>query len=571
MDPVENTLSMGSGGSPDAGVVAPSFMRRMFDRMAASPHAGFLLLISALLLPSACWVLCDYRVWPWDQAWYGETTSDLWYTLRHHIAEWPSAMKLAIGQKPPGIAWFGQFFVPLRLFLGSAERAMMCSVLLTQFATLWMLHRIAATLLPGRSLAQMAVVITAASAPLFIGLSHQYLTEPLQTFSVTWVFLAALKSSSWPRKDVLFHLSAAGCVGILAKAPTPMFCVFPAAIALAFLFTKREAGASRVSRLHYCAWALLFILIGETLVWYHHNYKFVLWHVREASSGEVALAYGTQNPFVTKIATWMTLLQRSFFMNRTLFALFGAFLGAAVVTSLRGGLARNFRVLARPSILLPLAAFFQIALLIVVYSLNITEDTRYTAPILPCFAILTAAILARMPSKPVTGLFLVVLSFQWMLVHLQALGFTHRLDHITEWVMAPWREREPMREVGEIVGRTTPRDAQGRYNIVGVEEPWLNANSLAFFAAKQRLDSGVRCYYTSLGYAEQDMQRAWQRLEDFKILHFITLETSSQRMDLFNKASRAVLERVEGDSSYKRMDFESKRGVLIFERASTQK
>ena len=58
---------------------------------------------------------------------------------------------------------------------------------------------------------------------------------------------------------------------------------------------------------------------------------------------------------------------------------------------------------------------------------------------------------------------------------------------------------------------------------MGVEIPWFNANSASYFSAKQMLKKKFRCYYTSLGYAEKDVNKAWQRLFNFKINYFITL------------------------------------------------
>jgi len=58
-------------------------------------------LAGAVLSPSVAWVLEDRRVWPWDQAWYGEVSTDLFYLLTHAPHAWLSAMIGLMPSKPP--------------------------------------------------------------------------------------------------------------------------------------------------------------------------------------------------------------------------------------------------------------------------------------------------------------------------------------------------------------------------------------------------------------------------------------------------------------------------------------
>src|SRR5437588_5580836 len=102
-----------------------------------------------LLLPGVYWVLKDKTVWPYDQAWYGEVSVDLWYLLTHHPGEWASHMLSAFGTKAPGVAWLGQFFVPLGQAAGSIEFGLMLSILAAHFGTLLLMYRIGLALSSG--------------------------------------------------------------------------------------------------------------------------------------------------------------------------------------------------------------------------------------------------------------------------------------------------------------------------------------------------------------------------------------------------------------------------------------
>src|SRR6266567_3478961 len=85
------------------------------------PYGVILLLIA----PNIAWIFFDKHVWPWDQAWYGEVSVNLYYMLTHSISAWPSTMISAFGTKAPALAWFGQFFVPLSKFGLSIDEALL--------------------------------------------------------------------------------------------------------------------------------------------------------------------------------------------------------------------------------------------------------------------------------------------------------------------------------------------------------------------------------------------------------------------------------------------------------------
>src|SRR5438132_10486575 len=87
----------------------------------------------ALVGFSFVWIGLDRSVWPWDPAWYGEVSLELYSAMRLHTY-WLASMANAFGQKAPGIAWLGQFFVPLRGVVGSTERALLVSIVLTPAA-----------------------------------------------------------------------------------------------------------------------------------------------------------------------------------------------------------------------------------------------------------------------------------------------------------------------------------------------------------------------------------------------------------------------------------------------------
>lgn len=53
------------------------------------------------IFPSLIWISLDDRVFPWDQAWYGQVSIELFYKLAHSRHEWFDAMLSAFASKPP--------------------------------------------------------------------------------------------------------------------------------------------------------------------------------------------------------------------------------------------------------------------------------------------------------------------------------------------------------------------------------------------------------------------------------------------------------------------------------------
>ena len=173
------------------------------------------LIIVLVLSPSMYWIAQDHSVWPWDQAWYGEVSAELWFTLLNSPGNWWPAMMGAFGTKAPGIAWVGQWFVPIGRMLGSMESGLLLSIMIVQFGTLALTYKFGKEFIPISEGAPLLVCLMVGSAPLFIAMSHQYFTEPLQLFAVTYFYwiAASSRSLSTPRDYCSFLTGYWGRIG----------------------------------------------------------------------------------------------------------------------------------------------------------------------------------------------------------------------------------------------------------------------------------------------------------------------------------------------------------------------
>jgi hypothetical protein len=526
--------------------------------------------IMVVMLPSFYWIAIDHHIWPWDQALYGDVSVDLWFKITRRISGWWPAMLGAFGAKAPGIAWFGQFFVPLGQAMGSIETGLLCSVLATQIGSLFFAWKIAEEFAPGKRLVACVGILVFASAPLFVAMSHQYLTEPLQLFGVTYFYFLAARGHRMLRVTLLGNLLLATAIAMLGKATSPIYCALPGLIATRALFQKRDP-RNEVSRKEvfwgwFCVFAGL-VLCAMCAKWYLPNLAPVMKHVEEDMSLEVTINYGRAGTFFQKIRYWFTALQCSFQLPWVLIGQL-ILLGVGVAASRRrfgrDGISPD--ALKAPLNLLAISSVIHILGVISLCSLNYEEENRFLLSLLPAVATIDLWLVRKIRSPWLLAGVIALFCYQWAAVCAYALGLTASNPRISYWVIPFDRNRAVAREVARVVQRTSNADTNRRTNIVGVDLPWLNLHTLRFFAAKAQLKSGARCSYDSLGYAEKNVEAAWALFDYLKPVYFISLEETAQPAspDFLNGVSISILRRVRSDSSFIREPFSSKLGVVIF-------
>jgi hypothetical protein len=522
------------------------------------------LLAALLLVPSFFWIAEDRRVWPWDQAWYGEVSVNSWYWLNHSPVRWVQTMADDLNLKPPAIVWIGQFFVPLKHLLGSVEVSLLSFVALTQLVLLLILFKIGSIISPKSLPGAASGVMFAVGAQLFVGLSHQYFVEPLQAVAVAWAFVIALQARERPGCNTLLHLVANLTFGLLVKASTPAYCWIPWLYSLSVVLKKRKdisfSDQWKLRRFRAFATVTAALAIVGVL-WYLRHLRDVWRHVREASSSDIALEYGARDTVLHKLGTWLTIVDQSFFSPYVGWACVIAVCVAAV--SLWQG--RHSRS-KEDSDCSPIAflSVVQVASLLLLFSINIGVDARYAYAMLPCLAILFIRVCVALPRNAIVAM-LLLCGARWAIVSHASFAEGKGIENQSEWLYGPQRDGTEFDELTRAV-RFTSTGAD-RYNMIAVEYPWLNANSAAFLAAENRLTTGVRSAYVSIGYAQKDLDSAMRRIAEFHVVYIVTLAPDSQdpTPNFLNVVSRALAERVEHDDRFMPLQFPSKTGIMIFE------
>ena len=520
--------------------------------------------VALLAAPSLIWILKDHSVWPPEQAWNGQVCADLWFGLGHSLKQWTVTMADGLGMKAPGISWLGQFFVPVGATFGSIEAGMLLSVLLAQLATLLLLLRIGRGMFPGSRLIPVAGVLLAAASQLFVGLSHQMFAEPLQALATAWTFSIALQSRDWPKFRIVIHLGAALALGLLAKATTPFYCLVPGLYCAYFLVRRSGTPGFRTEWKLWPSRILAVVFVGMAILcacWYSSHFAGVWQLVWDRSAGDVVgLGYGSQDSIFHKFILWFGWLGQSFFRPYLGWGCLFAIVTVSVLyPSLRSSPEGKRPLSPHPEAVL---SAIQIALMLFLFSSNIAVDPRCIFALLPCASILFMQLCSFLPKKALVAM-IALSTAQWALVNSISLGTTERLSDQSQWLQPAHYDRSQYDEIARAVQLTR---SPGRYNIVAIDEPWLNANSAAFFAAKQKLKTGAESAYTSVAGGQPEIAAAIRRIEEFHTRYLITLDESHQSgtPNYATMASFQILKRMRSDTRFTQVPFESRIGVVVF-------
>jgi hypothetical protein len=503
-----------------------------------------------LIFPSLIWGWRDRHLWLWDQAWYGEVAADLAFRLGHDHKAWLAGMREFMPSKPPLLPWIGQLFTPLGLILGDMDFALLLVNLIAQAVTVAFVWRIAREAARNRPLIAVAAALFVASAPLFVGMSHQFLTEPLQTTIVAGSFFLAWAAPRIDSNRLVLCLLMAVVAGAAVKTTTPAYA------GLAWSWIVWELRGRLLRNARWPALTAVDALLGTavvvvayfTLAWYVRNLPDVLGHIADATTSDVADAYGHRGAFIEKFLFWSRAQATSFSLQPILLIAAAWLIGVAfVVRFVWRSEASAFEPAGRLATL-ALLAFLHIVAFTSLLAAQVNEDTRFLAPLLPCCAILLTWGLAQVRSAALgavaAGVVALVAFTQFAMVHLEAHGLIARRTQ-SAWLL-PVSVTRDQEVADDLVRDTCPADYKWHSVVVGPERPTLNANSLAYVSAERSLSAGYRCYYWSLGYAEKDVERALRRIDDLGARYVILPQPANIEDDpnFLNQALKGVEERI---------------------------
>ena len=505
-----------------------------------------------LLLPSVVWLWRDCHVWDWDPAEYGYLAIDLWRSLWTSPRLWPWMFFHAVGPKAPTLIWIAQFSLPLRHVFGSAEPVFHLINLAFQWGSLFLLW-LCANRVAGKKWVAYAMCIGLAGMPLFVGMSQDFLTEPMQLFAVLFVWFIAVSGKAWSAARLTAFLLWGGAFALGAKASTPVYCVVPGAYSLYLLgrsIRGRHWGLNVWNGAGIAAGSLHLAVIAG---WYVLNRGDAVQKMVDASVGEAAYSFGYKDTFLNKLAYWGGALGRSMTLEAMapLLILLVVALAASLAWRARKSGGVEWRRLPGREAAL---AGLQVGVVLTVLSLNISTPIRYVYALLPSVLLLVA---------PWPGLLDGVGPRRWALSGL-GVWFAGSQLLLMGWVPAAevqnarhWRspERNParIRQVEQVIQLLNIPACDGGYHLCGADFSWLNGSTLNYYAALDSLDSGRRTRFARLGGFVTEVEPAWERVHG-QLGSYVAASDSlmAARADTFGQVSREILGRIQADPRFAR-------------------
>ena len=535
------------------------------------PVQGWLLLlVCAAIFPNLVWIAVDKTAWPWDQAWYGKYSVELFFTLIYSPSEWLPAMLEALGRQAPGIAWVGQFFVPVGLLAGSIDAGLLLSIVCMQALALLLICRALWELAGGGLDIPALGLVVMASAPLCIALSHYYLVEMMQTTAVAWFVFIMARAPSWRRLLIVAQLTLATTFAMLAKVSSPLFCFGPGLVALYYIARsgKADHGSGRPGGITLA----VAIPVGlATIAWYHRNLAAVIWHVSTFSSGPLAELYGKSDRLLPSLEFWLSAVAENFFSSLT--SLVAA---AAVAVGIVAALAKRDLSQGRLLVAAGVSAV-QIAISLLVFSLSSNRDDRYLLPLLPYVVLVLCWSLAQVNRRLVTYAVMAVFALQWAHVHAQSLGLLPKAGSSPRWLNAAMSNAGNRTILDSLVERTCADTGSGFYwNAVGVQLLWLNPPGVSYAAAKRLAPRHkLACDYDAIAYYDPDANDAWDRLMARNIKYYIGLDAAAYEIPslavdrTLNQLNGPILKRVEESGYFTReVGIPAHEGILVYRRVA---
>ena len=525
-----------------------------------------------LVAPSLVWIALDRSIWPWDPAWYGRVSIELWATLRTDANQWTTAMTHAFGAKPPAIAWLGQFFVPLGEIVGRDAFALLLSVVACQAASLTLVY-LAVRRLGGVAAGGVAAFVVGAS-PLFVAMSHEYFAEPIQTLAVAGLLFVLAGAADQRAALTLAQLPGVIALGMLAKLSSPAYMAPLAAGAILLVLLHRGRPVHQRPLWGDAAFIATGIvsslLVLGALGWYRINLDAAVDHARLASA-DTGL-YGIDRGFLRQFPDWVDRLRGATFLP-VVWIVVGVLTAAALALAVRGG--RQVRV-RDPRIVSVAACGVAVVVVLAALASQPNQETRYLLPLVPLVAVPVALTLAAGRRQALVALAGVAMVVQFALVTLQSFG--HARGALVSYpVVAPVRDERSANALEEVVAQTCTNASASRINMVGVDYPWLNHNTLELLAFARYAERGRRCYYTALGYAENDPEVAWKRVREFDPPFYISVDYGNPRnplppsqaaavarSDAFNRINVAIFTRVKRSPEFKLVPESRSSGLVVF-------
>ena len=498
--------------------------------------ACFAAVILILVAPNAIWVFRDQSVWPWDQAVYGEWTLRTLQAKDDGPLGWLDAWLHVWGGRPPLIVWVGQFFVPFRHLTGSFESAMLLSNLAVATGTLLLIFRLVREY-SATWMETVVALVACGGSTLFVGLTHQYLTELLQCFTTASMMFVAFRAERRPLIRTVLLMVITASLSFAAKASSAPFVLPFLAYAIVVLIITRGRARPAVEKRDAVLSIAAAAIAVATVAWYVINWEATVAHFIEATRGPEALHYGSPVVLLPKLWYWISTLG----VGLSPITIISAATCIVTVVSIVVAVVRLWKAPVRDRIfvamengtLFALVLAATILLTLLAFSLQINEDQRYVLSLIPMVAVLLSWSLSVLRQKILTAVFLCTLAASSVAVYSYSFGLYDPDDADNPWNWQLQLDPDDAMLLTTAVRASCPPENANQTNLFVVDYANLNGHSANFYAEKDSYSTAYRCYYDELN----DVHTASDRLNALAPPYVITVAPDQQAPPDFNNVS----------------------------------
>jgi len=544
-------------------------------RSAAGLALAFLLLSANIL-----WMILDKQPFGGDQSGHAYTSINLYQMLVRFPAQWRAAMLEAVPSRGPGIAWIGQFFVPLGYVMSSVDTAFLLLVYVALLIGLWLLY---AALLEMSGSAGIAAVATVAiaSGQLFMNSSQIFMIEPLQFLVTAWFIYLLSRAPKWNCSFLFGQLWIATCFSLIVRATSSLYVgALVLAAVLCAVWIRQENPVRWSTGAVLASWVTGAALAGITFFWYRRNLSLVIAHSREAAAGSVAAMWGKTDTFTNTFLYWLNAIQRDLMHPAVL---------TVTLAACAAGLGMRWRDSASSAAgstrsyfsWCTVASVVQILVTLFLFSLGSNRVDRFLFPLWPCFAVVIAWCLSRVNNRVVTFVVLSAFAGQWIAARAYAFGLMRENSSFV-WVWRVNRDPRYSEILNEIVARACTEKQTNRYLTIVAIDPYLMGDWLApepagYTAAKRYgLDSPCEFGYAGNRFFGASVQDTWNDFSIRQVQYVVTNDPSvlPPPPDALNQALTSsthpiLLEMIRNSGAFvEEAPLRSAPGILVFKSAN---
>jgi hypothetical protein len=425
------------------------------------------------------------------------------YSLLHTPVSWLSDMVHVMPNKPPGLIWIGQFFVPLEACLGSIDKALLLciGILISLSAILIYVHIKSAE--GTSSWGALAGMLFLMSSPMLLTASFTFLVEPFQLFCVT-IFLALMSLSiRLDGKTNIILLAGASALLLSSKINSAAYCVMPG-IFILYQVIKSKGTTSKCkvqsqSSLTYLAMLLpLLALLALVTIWYSINLLTAYQHLKLSYSGDIAAIWGVKASFGDTLAYWVRVCCSELMFSTIAGLGFGYF-----TIALFGRVWKGPKTLEQLDVFL-ICSLVQIGIILMMCGMASNRSTRFLVPLIPYFSIIIGWSIKWVQLKILRLIFIMYLGCVLGLELLSMSNINYSGLKVQFPVRSVFNNNEEMELLNDIINKTkAEKGSKNNGSIIAIDPmlkgDWLAPAPLNYYAACHFKEDPITTYYCAGG------------------------------------------------------------------------